>query len=153
MAVNPRTGSPPVRIALALDFGSRRIGIAIANTATENASELDTIGARSGEPDWQQLDRLVTEWEPDLFIVGLPYNADGSESAMTARVRGFIAQLTAHYRLPVDTVDERLTSVEAGLILRDQRQRGLRKRRTRKEDIDRLAARLIAESWLRGAGD
>ena len=139
-------------IALAFDFGERRIGVAVASTTTENASELGTIHARSGQPDWQQFDRLIAEWRPGRLIVGLPYNADGNESSMTDRVREFIAQLDQRYQLPVDTVDERLTSVEAGLILRDQRQQGLRKRRTRKEDVDRMAARLIAESWLRGTG-
>ena len=68
---------------------------------------------------------------------------------MTERAREFAAGLFARYRLPTELVDERLTSAEAESVLREARQDGYRTRRTRKEDIDRTAARLIGESWLR----
>jgi putative Holliday junction resolvase len=141
----------PARQALVFDFGERRIGVASANALGGTASGLATLAARDGRPVDLRLDELLHEWRPDLLVVGLPYNDDGSESSMTGRAREFADWLAGQTGLPVEMVDERYTSAEAESILRDQRQEGTKKRRTRKQDIDRLAARLIAESWLRGA--
>jgi putative Holliday junction resolvase len=68
---------------------------------------------------------------------------------MTIRAREFGARLGDRYGLPIDWVDERLTSAEAGTMLREQRRTGEKRRRIQSGDIDALAARLIAESWLR----
>lgn len=94
--------------------------------------------------------KLFAEWEPDAIVIGVPYNMDGSESPMTAGAIGFAHRLTEQFALPVDQVDERLTSAEAGAMLREQRQSGQRRRKVRRQDIDSLAAQLIADSWLRG---
>jgi putative Holliday junction resolvase len=134
---------------LALDFGLRRIGIASANTVTATATALTTLPARDGEPDWLQLDQLIGEWEPDLLVLGLPYNADGSESDMTQRVRSFEQQLEQRYSLKVALTDERYSSAEAESLLKSARQAGTKNKRITKEDVDSLAARLIAERWLR----
>ena len=136
-------------LALVFDFGMRRIGVATANTLTGIASGLQTLRARDGEPEQGRLDRLIGEWQPQVLVIGLPYNENGSESPMTERARDFAARLAQRYRLPTELVDERLTSAEAESVLREARQEGYRTRRTRKEDIDRTAARLIGESWLR----
>lgn len=150
MAAGPliRTDQRP-ELALVFDFGTRRIGVATANTLTGMASGLVTLPARNGQPESRQLDQLIREWQPQILVIGLPYNEDGSESPMTERAREFAAGLFARYRLPTELVDERLTSAEAESVLREARQDGYRTRRTRKEDIDRTAARLIGESWLR----
>lgn len=92
---------------------------------------------------------LFSEWEPDTIVIGVPYNMDGSESSMTATAIGFANRLGKMFALPVDRVDERLTSSEAETLLRERRQAGQRRKRVRREDIDVLAAQLIAESWLR----
>ncbi len=136
------------RTALVLDFGERRIGVAIANADAGTASGIDTLAGGGSEPDWQGLDRLIADWQPDQLVMGLPYNADGSDSPMTERVRAIAARLQERYELAVDLVDERLTSVEAENRLREAREQGLRRRRTRREDIDRIAAQVIAEAWL-----
>ena len=136
------------RCILALDFGMRRIGVATANSVTATASALTTISARHGEPDWKSLDRVVVEWEPELLVLGLPYNTDGSESEMTATVRQFRKQLASRYSLQVATVDEHYSSVEAEALLKTARQQGTKSRRINKEDVDSLAAKLIAERWL-----
>ena len=141
----------PARQALVFDFGERRIGVATANSLTGTASGLATLDARAGRPTGDALDALLREWQPDLLVVGLPYNEDGSESTMTGRAREFADWVGDRSGLDVEMVDERYTSAEAESILRGQRQDGTRTRRTRKQDIDRLAARLIAESWLRSA--
>jgi len=147
LADSPHTATGTL---LALDFGLRRIGLATASTLTGTATPLQTISAHDGEPDWDALDAIVTDWRPAALVAGMPFNTDGSESAMTARTRAFAAQLEARYGLEVSLADERYTSVEAEAILKQQRQSGARNKRIRKADVDSLAAALIAESWLRG---
>ena len=138
----------PFRCILALDFGLRRIGVATANSISGTASALTTLPANDGEPEWQHLDNLICDWEPELLLVGLPYNTDGSESEMTQKVRRFCERLSARYNKQVTTVDERYTSVEAEAQLKAARQDGRKTRRIKKGDVDSLAAQLIAESWL-----
>ena len=133
---------------LALDFGDRRIGLAAASTQNRSSSAIGTIMARGGVPDWPELDKAVREWTPDLLVIGMPYNMDGTESAMTARVLQFVDVLIERYGLPVETVDERLTSVEARDLLKEQRRQGVRRKKLKREEVDSLAAKLIAENWI-----
>lgn len=136
--------------ALVFDYGERRIGVASASRAAATATALATVAAASTTgPEWSTVDRLVAEWQPGVLVVGLPYNEDGSPTPMTARARDFADALRARYALDVEFVDERFTSSEAEALLRAERRAGIRRRRVRKGDVDRLAARLIAESWLR----
>lgn len=137
----------PISI-LALDYGGRRIGLATGNTASGTATAQGCIEARDGEPDWSALDRAIQEWKPSLLVVGLPCNMDGSQSKMTEQVEIFTETIQQRYDLPVATVDERLTSVEARGVLREKRRSGERKRRIRPGDVDAAAAQLIAETWL-----
>lgn len=122
--------------------------MAFANRATGTATALTTLVTRNpGELD-RVLRSLFAEWKPDAIAIGVPYNMDGSESPMTAAAIDFANRLAEEYELPVDRVDERLTSAEANEILREQRRSGQRRRKVRQGDIDSMAARLIAESWL-----
>ncbi len=146
---NATAGSP--RSLLAIDFGLRRIGIATAVLITRTASPLATLPAADGEPEWGKLDSLVKEWQPDLIVVGLPYNSDGSWSEMGTLAQDFAAKLQHRYKLPVDLIDERYTSAEAGSLLKEQRRQGIRNKKLHKEDVDALAAQLIAESWMNSA--
>lgn len=135
--------------ALVFDFGTRRIGVATAHRIASTASALTTLPARDGTPDWPALDALVGEWQPQVLVIGLPRNADGTDSDMTARAKGFAAMLAARYRLPAEMVDERFTSTEAEELLRERRRSGVMTRRVREGDVDSLAAQLIAETWVR----
>ncbi|HET6655716.1 MAG TPA: Holliday junction resolvase RuvX [Gammaproteobacteria bacterium] len=133
--------------ALGFDFGLRRIGVAVGQSLTQTAGGLGVVAARDGEPDWPAIERLATEWRPHALVVGIPYNADGSEQPITERARGFAHTLGERLDLPVYLVDERLSSHAAEAELKAERQAG--RRRLRKGDIDSRAARLILESWLR----
>ena len=137
-----------MKAILAIDFGGRRIGIASGSVIAGTSSQVATLIATNGAPDWQQFDNIVNEWGPDLLVVGMPYNMDGSESAMSEKAKVFADVLAARYDLPVDMVDERLTSTEASSILKEQRRLGLKTKKINKAEIDSLAACLIAESWL-----
>ena len=137
---------------IALDYGRRRIGVATGVCITGTAAPLTTIIAHDGRPDWQSLEKILDEWKPDLFVLGLPYNSDGTESEMTSEVRSFAAKLQARYQIPVEYIDERYTSTEAKALLKEERRRGSRTKKLKKEDVDAKAAQLIAESWMRSTG-
>jgi putative Holliday junction resolvase len=132
---------------LAFDFGLRRIGVAAGQQITASAGPIGTLTNSDAGPDWADIDRLVREWRPACLVVGMPFAADGSPSAMTVAVEAFVADL-GRYGIPVETVDERYSSLEAQARLRQQRGEG-RKGRVRKEEIDAAAAVLIAERWLK----
>ncbi|WP_043531068.1 Holliday junction resolvase RuvX [Litchfieldella xinjiangensis] len=130
------------RLVLAFDFGVRRIGVAVGNEMIASATALDPLPARDGIPDWQVVSRLVAEWQPDLFVVGLPLNMDGSESQMSTRARKFGKRLYGRYGKPCEMVDERGSTREAKAIAREAGHRG----NYREEGVDGIAAQLILES-------
>ncbi|HLZ96811.1 MAG TPA: Holliday junction resolvase RuvX, partial [Steroidobacteraceae bacterium] len=145
----PDDAGPDVpRLVLAFDFGRRRIGVACGNTLRGSASPLAAIANAAGGPSWSAVDSLLREWQPDLIVVGLPYNADGSESVMSAEARDFSGELARRYALPVRLVDERYSSLEAESRLKALRESGLRKRRVTKTAVDAGAACIILERWL-----
>ena len=134
---------------LAFDFGTRRIGVAVGQTLTRSSSPAGVIPARQGAADWPAVDTCIAQWAPGRLLVGLPYNMDGSETTTTAACRAFGESLARRSGLPVEFVDERLTSAAAYDELRSERRSGTRSRRIRPEDIDANAARLILETWMR----
>jgi putative Holliday junction resolvase len=135
-------------VLLAFDFGAKRIGVAVGQTMTRSASAAGTVPAQGGAVDWAAVDACLRQWAPTRLLVGLPYNMDGSDTSTTAACRAFGEQLARRSGLPVEFVDERLTSNAAYDELRNARRSGVRARRIRREDIDATAARLILESWL-----
>ncbi|MGI9309895.1 MAG: Holliday junction resolvase RuvX [Gammaproteobacteria bacterium] len=136
------------RSLLAIDFGERRIGIATGSCITGTSSALVTLEANGGEPDWMEFDALMQEWSPDVLVLGLPRNRDGSDSDITARTRIFAELLGGRYGCSVETIDERLTSQEASDILVRQRREGVRQKKLKRGEIDKMAAKLIADRWL-----
>ena len=140
----------PVRIALAFDFGLKRIGIAAGDTLTSAAAPRPAVAVTARGPDWAAIDREVSALQPHLLIVGAPYNVDGSPGALNAAARRFAVELERRYGLPVKLIDERWSSLEATAALRKQRAGGQRRRRVRREDIDSAAAAVILERWLAG---
>jgi putative Holliday junction resolvase len=129
---------------LGFDYGTRHLGIAVGSTASGLAEPLGSLPVRRGAPDWQRLDQLVREWQPQALIVGLPLNMDDSESDMTRAARKFGHRLHARYNLPVHMVDERLTSVEAKNALVAARVPW----KHRKARVDKLAAQSILQAYL-----
>lgn len=135
------------KVILAFDFGTRRIGVASGDTLTRTARTLTTLQCSPDIP-WAQVDRLVAEYRPQQFIVGLPYNMDGTPTLLTKASRRFAIELKSRYAQSVALIDERLSSREASEQLRDARSRGLKRRRTTREDIDMVAARILLERWF-----
>ena len=131
---------------LAFDFGLRRIGVAVGQDVTASASPVGIVSNDSDGVDHARIRELIDEWRPSRLVVGLPMHADGTHGDITAAARAFAEQLSCH-DLPVETVDERYTSIEAERALKNARQKGSRGRISR-EDIDAAAAVFIAERYL-----
>jgi len=132
---------------LGFDFGARRIGVASGNRVSQSARPLPALIANKGTPDWVRVDTLLSEWQPEALVVGLPLTLDGGEQAVTRGARAFADVLRARSGLPVHLVDERHTSQEAARRFAAQRAAGSARRRDA-ENIDSLAAAIILESWL-----
>ncbi|BAU71990.1 Holliday junction resolvase RuvX [Metapseudomonas furukawaii] len=134
----------PLRLLLGFDYGTRQIGVAVGQAITGQARELKVLKAQNGVPDWQQVEALIREWQPDAIVVGLPLNMDGTPSEMSARAEKFARRLNGRFNLPVFTHDERLTTFEAkGQRLAQGQRDGYRER-----PVDALAAALLLEGWL-----
>ena len=102
---------PNVRTVMAFDYGTRRIGVAIGNTFTRTGQAVKTISESNDDARFKAIEDLIKEWEPNQLVVGLPCHPDGAEHEMTAKAKRFGNQLHGRFRLPVDWVDERYTSV------------------------------------------
>jgi putative Holliday junction resolvase len=130
-----------------IDFGTRKIGVAVGQTLTRTATGIAVIPVREREPDWDMLDKLVQQWKPGAFVVGMPFNMDGSDSDMAGRARHFARTLTERYGKPCHEVDERLSTREAREISRDNAELS-GKRVNDRAKVDALVAQLLLESWL-----
>ncbi len=134
------------RTILSFDFGLRRIGVAVGQDVTGSASPLGIVANRDNVIDHDRIAEFVAEWRPTMLVVGMPAHADGTPSEMQEHVRAFIEELE-RYGLPIETVDERYTSIEAERVLKEARAAGTRGRIS-KDMIDSAAAVFIAERYL-----
>ncbi|NOX91756.1 MAG: Holliday junction resolvase RuvX [Gammaproteobacteria bacterium] len=134
--------SVKTRTLLGFDYGLKRIGVAVGQELTGTASALVTVRANDGKPDWDAISKLVGQWQPDEVVVGLPLNMDGSFHDLSYRAQRFGNQLHGRYNLPVHFMDERLSSLDA------ERELNSRSRKVQAADIDKVAAKIILESWL-----
>ena len=140
----PEQISHRVNSIMGFDFGTRRIGIAMGQRLTNNATPLTPIKAKDGIPDWNKLADIINEWQPDAFVVGLPLNMDDSVSEMSQRAKKFAGRLEGRFHRPAYMHDERLSSYEAkSLIIEEYGQQNFGD-----YSADGLAASLILESWM-----
>ena len=129
--------------ALGFDYGTQRIGVAYGQSLTGTAQRVCVLKTKDGIPDWSQIEALISEWKPNLFVVGIPYNLDGSESELMVRAIKFANRLNGRFHKPSYGMDERLSSVEAAEQVFEEN-RGAKKRAS----IDDIAARIILENWF-----
>lgn len=139
---------PPEGTYLAFDFGEQRIGVAVGQTITCSSNPLETVQGPQRGLDWDRITQLIKEWQPVALVVGVPLHMDGTEIPMTARAQRFSRQLEGRYQLAVFTADERYSSREAESVVKDNRQRGRKRQKTAKGDIDKIAATLILQRWF-----
>lgn len=129
---------------LAFDYGTKNIGVACGQSITGSANPLPPLKAKDGIPDWNQIEHLLKEWKPDLVLVGLPLNMDGSESELSVRAKKFANRIHGRFGVKVTTVDERLSTFEAkGEVMKQGGSRDYKN-----NPIDSIAARIILQGWL-----
>jgi putative Holliday junction resolvase len=129
---------------LAFDYGLKNIGVAFGQSVTGTAKELPPLAARDGIPNWEEIAKLIAEWQPQRLLVGLPLNMDDSESELSQRARKFANRLHGRFGLHVELFDERLTT---RLAKEEARERG-HKGNYAVTPVDSIAARLLLESWF-----
>ena len=120
---------------LAIDFGLKKVGLAIGNTLTKTSMPINTIFYKSKQELFNLLEKHVIEWKPEFIIIGNPLNMDQTESEMSKLAEKFSTQFSKKFNLAVELVDERLSSFEA-------------KEFTKDGNLDAMAAKLILDSWM-----
>ena len=120
---------------LAIDFGLKKVGLAIGNTLTKTSMPISTIFYKSKQELFNLLEKHVIEWKPECIIIGNPLNMDQTESEMSKLAEKFSTQFSKKFNLAVELVDERLSSFEA-------------KEFTKDDNLDAMAAKLILDSWM-----
>ena len=129
---------------LAIDHGTKRMGIAISDELKVIAQPLEFIAADPFADFVARLKELIRDREVELILVGMPRNMDGSYGPAALKVQEFVAALKSSIAIPVETRDERLTSVQATRSLLEA---GVR-RQNRKEKVDKMAAAILLQSYL-----
>jgi len=128
---------------IGFDYGERRIGVAVGETAVGIANPVGHIDSAGNDARFEAIGKLVSEWQPVGFVVGRPRHADDSPHQVARLAEKFARRLAARYGLPVVFVDETLTSATAEAQLRESRTRA-----RKAGDVDALAASLILQSYL-----
>lgn len=126
---------------LGFDYGTHKIGIAVGQIVTGTATPLTTLQRVKNKPDWDSINALVEEWQPEAIVVGLPYQLDDQESEIAEKAKRFARQLHGRYQLPVHMMDERLTSRDAWSRLGKAAVKDATL-------VDSMAAKLILETWF-----
>jgi putative holliday junction resolvase len=142
----------PGRIVLGFDFGKKRVGIATGDTVTGSAAPFGAISSTGTGIDWRAIERLLTQFKPEVLVVGSPRHADGTESPLSAAADRFADELARRGGIPVERCDEFGSSIEATEALRGARRAGTHARRLQRGDIDGAAAAIILQRWLQAEG-
>ena len=134
-----------VKTYLGFDVGTKRTGIAIANSLTVNASGIETIlHNKDGSTNWAQIEQSVSKHQPHKFIVGLPLDKDNKEQEMTFIARSFGRKLEQRFNIKVIFIDEYLSSSEA----KNQLKWHYAHKNADRGDVDKRSAELILQTWL-----
>ena len=125
-----------VETLIAFDYGSKRIGVAVGQTMSNTAEPLAVVRQKQHKIDWDTIQKIVAEWRPNRVVIGFPATKDGQEHKVHTAIRHFASELEKRFCVPVEFVDERLSSYEAA------------SQQSSRHEIDAVAAQLILESWL-----
>ncbi len=122
---------------LGFDYGSKKIGVAVGQSITGQATPLEVIPARQQKPDWGRIEKLIKTWQPRYLIVGIPWREDASASPVTAAAQRFSRQLEGRFNVTTKTINEYLSSYEAAERVGSKSQ-----------PLDAWAAQVILETWF-----
>jgi len=129
---------------LAIDYGSRRMGLAVSDPLGITAQGLETLERKNKRADFGRLERTIREYQVREIVLGNPLRMSGQEGTQSQRVAEFADELRQRFQLPVHLWDERLTSAEANRLLREN-EVSLKRR---VQAVDRMAAVLILQAFL-----
>ncbi len=129
---------------VAFDIGDKRVGVAVTDPFGNMALPLETYWRKGFKTDAENLIELAKKQDAERIVCGLPVNFDGSESVQTAKTREFIEQLKALTEIPIETQDERFSTLQSRRLLLEADMR----REKRKDVIDKIAASYILEDYL-----
>ena len=132
-------------VIVAFDFGLKHIGMAVGQEITNTAQTFYSLKAESGEPNWDELDIIVRDWQPKLFVVGNPINMDGSDSVIKEKSDKFSNLIRQRYNIPVELMDERLSTREARERMKSDSGHFV----DASADTHQISAQIILESWFR----
>ena len=133
---------------MGFDFGTKRIGVAAGQNLTGTAQGIATVSNTGIDGPWQVIHRLIHQWQPEILVVGLPLGKDGAATPLSNTARDFGAELASRFNLPVDYVDETLTSRAAESLVSQATPPGKRIIGKRQELRDQIAAELILSTYF-----
>ena len=133
---------------LAIDYGARRMGLAVSDPLGITAQGLDTLERKNKRADFGRLERIIREYQVREIVLGNPLRMSGQEGAQSQKVAEFAEELRRRFQLPVHLWDERLTSAEANRLLREAEL----STKKRAQAVDRIAAMLILQAFLQSRG-
>lgn len=123
---------------VAFDFGTKKIGVAVGQTETNSSSPLQVIFNKNNRINFDEINILLKEWNPDIIIIGKPLNMDGTDSEIMKKVEKFVKHLKTIYDAQYEYIDERLTTFEAKEILIENKS----------DIVDANAAKILIDNWF-----
>lgn len=132
-------------VFMAFDYGERRTGVALGQSITRSARPITTIINTGNQPNWQEISKLIQEWNPTKLIVGMPEKHEENKR-LRGKITSFSRELTLQHQLPVIIHDESLSSDEAYYHLKNKR--STVKGKIDKTHIDQYAAAILLQSWM-----
>ena len=134
-----------VKTYLGFDVGTKRTGVAIANSLTNKASGIETIrNHKDGSTNWQQIDQIINKHPPDIIVVGVPYDENNKQQEMIFIARSFGRKIKDRFDIEVVFVDEHLSSSEA----KNQLKWHYAHKNADRSEVDIRSAQLILQTWL-----
>lgn len=128
---------------ISFDYGMNKIGVAVGNTITSNATPIGIIRSVNSKPNWDEIKKILEEWQPKLIIIGQPIE-DNKNDLIIRKARDFAIELFDKFKINYEFTDESYSSIEAYSQYKDLRQHGFKKQ----NNIDHIAAKIILERWL-----
>ena len=123
---------------ISFDYGTKKIGVAVGQTQTKTASPLNVIFNKKNKTNWDAIIEVIEEWKPELILIGMPLNMDGTDSEIMKRVENFKKKLKNISSVKCEFIDERLTTFEARLEVKD----------LNIKTVDSHAAKILIENWF-----
>jgi putative Holliday junction resolvase len=134
-----------VKTYLCFDVGTKRTGVAIANSLTNKASGIETVrNHKDGSTNWQQIDQIINKHPPDIIVVGVPYDENNKQQEMIFIARSFGRKIKDRFDIEVVFVDEHLSSSEA----KNQLKWHYAHKNADRSEVDIRSAQLILQTWL-----